>query len=306
MRILITGTGGLLGLNLALELSRQHTVVGADRKALVNQQAFEARQVDLLAPNAVSQLLETAQPDAIIHCAALANVDACESQPEFAARLNAVLPGMLAAEAARLGVQLVHISTDAVFDGQEGGYTEEDPVNPLSVYAQTKLDGERAVFAAMPEAVVTRLNLFGWSASADRSLAEFFYYSLAAGRPLKGFTDVHFCPVLVNDLAKVFVEIFKQRLSGLYHLVSPVCMTKYDFGVAIAERFGFDPDQIEPVSVNDFGLKAARSPRLTLDTSKLSAALGQPLPDVRAGLERFYQLHQQGYPQMLRQMLVAE
>jgi len=304
MRILITGTGGLLGLNLALELSKQHTVIGADRKALSAQDIFESHQIDLLVPGAVSQLMDAAEPDAIIHCAALANVDACESEPELASLMNGELPGLFARQASRDGVQLVHISTDAVFDGEKGNYTEEDRTNPLSVYAKTKLDGERSVLEAMPEAVVTRVNLFGWSASGTRSLAEFFYHNLAAGKPLKGFTDVHFCPILVNDLADIFAEIFQQGLSGLYHLVSPECMTKYDFGVTIAQKFGFDPDQIEPVSVEDFGLKAARSPLLTLNTAKLSAALGHPLPDVRAGLERFYQLEQSGYPTRLKQLVV--
>jgi dTDP-4-dehydrorhamnose reductase len=304
MRILVTGTGGLLGLNLALELSRQHTVIGADRKALLVKDAFEALQVDLSTPQAVSKLVEESQPEAIIHCAALANIDACESDPVMASQMNAELPGWIAAEAARVGSQLVHISTDSVFDGLEGGYTEDSPTNPLSVYSQTKLDGEGAVFAAMPEAVVTRVNLFGWSASGNRSLAEFFYHNLAAGKTVKGFTDVYFCPILVNDLADVFIEIFQQHLSGLYHLVSPVCMTKYAFGLAIAEKFGFDPEQIMPVSVNEFGLVAARSPLLTLKNEKLTQALGHALPDVHAGLERFYQLRQQGYPEKLAQMVL--
>ncbi len=303
MKILITGSSGLLGLNLALELSADHQVVGADRNLLASKPYFESVGVDLLAPDAVVRLMDDIRPDAVIHCAALANIDACESDPEVAQRLNAWLPGEIAARCAEHGAQLVHISTDAVFDGKVGGYTEEDTPNPLSVYAQTKLDGEESVFSAMPEAAVTRINIFGWSATANRSLAEFFYYGLAAGKPLKGFTDVCFCPLLVDDLAGVFARIFEKQLSGLYHLVSPVGLSKHEFGVRIAEMFGFDPAVIEPVRVADFGLKAARSPLLTLDTSKLSQALGQPLPDVFDGLERFYQLHQQGHPEKLKAML---
>lgn len=303
MKFLITGTSGLLGLNLALELSPEHEVIGADRNPLASQQYFETIGVDLLVSDAVPQLLDEVQPDAVIHCAAMANVDICESEPEAAHLVNAWLPGEIAAHTSQRGVQLVYISTDAVFDGVTGGYTEEDTPNPLSTYAQTKLDGESAVISAMPEAVVTRVNLFGWSAVGNRSLAEFFYSNLAAEKPLKGFTDVIFCPVLVNDLAAVFKEIFEKKLSGLYHLVSPVGLSKYAFGVRIAEMFGFDPAAIEPAKVADFGLKAPRSPLLTLDTSKLSQALDQPLPDVFDGLERFYQLHQQGHPEKLQAML---
>jgi dTDP-4-dehydrorhamnose reductase len=300
MKILITGSSGLLGVNLALELSRTHTITGADRNPLSGQDAFDAVAVDLLERGTVPALLDQVEPDAVIHCAAIANVDACETDPEAAARMNAELPGTVAEESARRGIQMVHISTDGVFDGETGGYTEEDVPNPLNVYAQTKLDGERAVLEAMPGGVVARINIFGWSAAGNRSLAEFFYYSLAEGKTLKGFTDVYFCPILVNHLAGVFEEILQNKLSGLYHLVSPACLTKYDFGVEIATRFGFGPTAIEPVQVADFGLKAARSPRLMLDTSKLSTALGHPLPEVYAGLDRFYQLHQQGYPPKLR------
>ena len=304
MRILITGAGGLLGLNLAVELTKDHTVIATDRKNIDGGELFTSYQIDLLEADAAEKLLDETEPDAVIHCAALADVDACEENPALAARLNAEVPGAFARAAASRGVQLVQISTDSVFDGQDGGYTEEDTPNPLSVYAQTKLEGERKVFAAMPGAVVTRVNLFGWSASGNRSLAEFFYYNLKAGNPLKGFVDVHFCPVLVNDLAGVFLEILDQGLRGLYHLVSPVCLTKYDFGAAIAERFGFEPGAIEPVLVAEFGLKAARSPMLTLDTTKIQKALGKPLPDVNAGLDRFYDLHRQRYPERLNQMVL--
>jgi len=302
MKILITGSSGLLGLNLALELSAAHAITGADRNPLTGQEAFEALPVELLEPGAIPALLDRVEPDALIHCAAMANVDACESDPELAARMNADLPGEIAAQTAKRGIRLVHISTDAVFDGQTGGYTEESPTNPLSVYAKTKLDGERRVLDEMPEAVVTRVNLFGWSSVGTRSLAEHFYYGLVEGRRLKGFTDVYFCPILVNHIAGVFEEILDKNLSGLVHLVSPECLTKYDFGVEIASRFGFDPEAIEPIQVADFGLKAVRSPRLVLDTTRLSTALGHPLPDVYAGLERFVQLRKEGYPQMLHSL----
>jgi len=306
MRILITGAGGLLGLNLALELSGTHQVIAVDRKALSLPRGTQSIQADLLTKGSLPALLDQAKPDAVVHCAALANVDACEDDPVFSHQINAELPGELAAECARRGVRLVHISTDAVFDGERGGYTEDDQPNPLSVYAQTKLDGERLVLEAYPQAVVTRVNLFGWSASGSRSLSEFFYHGLEAGRPLKGFTDVTFCPVLVNDLAQVFLEIFVKRLSGLYHLVSPAGLTKHAFGVAIADMFGYDPARIEPVRVADFGLKAARSPNLTLDVSRLTAALGRTLPDVHSGLKRFYELHQQGHPQWIAQMVAQQ
>ena len=161
MRVMITGARGLLGLNLALQIAQEHTVIGVDKLDLLQPDSFEMLQADLLEEDAVPKALDHAQPDWLIHCAALANVDACEDDPEFAHRLNAELPGVIAAETAQRGVRMVHISTDAVFDGKTGDYTEEDTPSPLSVYAQTKAESERLVAEANPEAVIFIKRIIG-------------------------------------------------------------------------------------------------------------------------------------------------
>jgi dTDP-4-dehydrorhamnose reductase len=115
-----------------------------------------------------------------------------------------------------------------------------------------------------------------------------------------GFTDVLFCPLLVNDLARVLLKMLEKDLSGLYHAVGGRCLSKYDFGIALANRFGFDRNLIAPASVLDGGLKAARSPNLTLRTDKLAQALGEPLPEVFGGLERFYEQFLEGYPEKIQ------
>jgi dTDP-4-dehydrorhamnose reductase len=301
-KILITGASGLLGINLALEAAKEHSVIGLVNNQRVQTKSFQVLQADLLTSGAVERILNQTQPDWVIHCAALANVDACEAEPARAYQLNTEVPHILAKHVARGGARLLHVSTDAVFDGQRGQYSEEDKPNPLSTYAKTKLDGELAVAQTDPTAIIARVNLFGWSISGKRSLAEFFYYNLKANKPLKGFTDVYSCPLLANDLANIFLEMLALELQGLYHVVSSECGSKYDFGLQIAGKFGLNESLIEPISVMDAGLKAARSPRLTLRTEKLKQALGKPLPNLSAGLDRFYTLYQQGYPQNLKQL----
>ncbi|MGD9093846.1 MAG: SDR family oxidoreductase [Anaerolineales bacterium] len=302
MRILVTGASGLLGLNLALEAAKDHDVVGIIKDHPIKTDTFTVLQTDLLAPGAVEDLLDQSQPDWIIHCAALANVDACETDPLLAQKLNSELPRKLATYVGRGGARLLHVSTDAVFDGQRGGYSEQDMPNPLSVYARTKLDGERAVVESNPDAIIARVNLYGWSLSGKRSLAEFFFNNLSGGIGVSGFTDVFFCPLLVNDLADIFLKMLDSGLSGLYHVLSPECISKYQFGTAIAQKFGFDQQLITPTSVESGGLRAKRSPRLTLRVDKLTQALGEPPPDLSTGLDSFYTLYQQGYPQKLRQL----
>ncbi len=307
MRILVTGASGLLGLNTALEAARSgHEVFGTAHSHALRTEEFQVLYADLLAPGAVERILDQTRPDWVIHCAALAVVDACEADPELAVKLNRDLPAQLAKNVARGGARLVHVSTDAVFDGLRGDYTEEDVPRPLSVYARTKLAGEQAVAEHHPQAAIARVNLYGWSLSGKRSLAEFFFYNLQARKPVMGFTDVYFCPLLANDLAQILLKILAAGLSGLYHVVSSQAITKYDFGVAVARRFGFDEGLIAPVSVEQGGLKAARSPRLTLRADRLAKALHEPLPAVSPGLEHFYRLYRQGYPQELFRMRGGE
>jgi dTDP-4-dehydrorhamnose reductase len=302
MRILITGASGLLGLNLALETARRHTVFGTVNRNDLKTDLFTVIQTNLLAPGAVERLLERTQPEWVIHCAALANLDACETDPLLAKQLNTELPEKLAGHVARSGARLLHVSTDSVFDGLRGSYTEEDIPHPVGVYSRTKLEGELAVSRADPHAIIARVNLYGWSLTGNRSLAEFFFNNLSQHRQVMGFTDVFFCPLLVNDLAAIFEKMFELNFHGLYHVVSSQSLSKYDFGVRLARRFDLDSGLINPTSVTQSGLKAARSPILTLSSVKLALALGESLPGISTGLDRLFTLYQQGYPQMLRNL----
>ncbi|HSB66904.1 MAG TPA: SDR family oxidoreductase [Anaerolineales bacterium] len=302
MRILITGASGLLGLNLALDTTRRHTVFGTVHQHPLKTKAFTVIQSDLLAPGAVEYLLESTQPDWVIHCAALANLEACEADPLQAQKMNTELPRTLAKHVARSGARLVHISTDAVFDGLRGNYTEEDPPTPACVYSATKLAGEQAVAEGDPTAIIARVVFFGWSLSGTRSLAEFFFHNLSQGKPVMGFTDVLFCPLQVNDLAEILIRMLEMKLCGLYHVVSSESLSKYEFGMRLADRFKLDGNLIQPTSVYQSGLKAVRSPNLTLRSDKLAQALKQPLPSISTGLDKLYTLYQQGYPQFLQSL----
>jgi len=310
-RILITGASGLLGLNTAIEAAAGHQVFGQVNGRLLdgkqaNFASFEIIQADLLAPGAVQRLLDQTRPDWVIHCAALAIIDACEKDPQQARQLNTEVPRQLARAVARGGARLLHVSTDAVFDGVSGNYSEGDPPNPLSIYAHTKLEGELAVADENPDAIIARVNLFGWSLFGRRSLAEFFFNNLAAGKTCMGFTDVFFCPLLANDLGLLFLEMLDAGLSGLYHAVSSECISKYEFGRRLAHIFGLRAELVIPTSVYDSGLLAARSPNLTLSTQKLASALNKPNPNLSTGLEKLFTQYQQGYPQKLSRMHLSD
>ncbi len=298
--ILITGASGLLGINLAQETMAEHEVIAVDRGKLVNA-PFKILNGDLLNAGVLDSALDSAQPEWLINCAALADLEACEDNPDLARRLNIDLPAQMAKACKARGISFVHISTDAVFDGEKDGfYTEEDAPNPLGVYSKTKLDSEYAVFSENENAIVARVNFYGWSLGGRRSLAEFFFHNLTNNKSMSGFTDVVFCPMLVNDTSRILVKMLKKKLSGLYHLVGVQAMSKYQFGVEVARRFSLKEGEISPKSILTSSLTARRAHNLCLSTHKLSTDLGESLPEFSTGLREFYTQYEQGYPQKIR------
>jgi dTDP-4-dehydrorhamnose reductase len=300
MRLLIIGASGLLGINLAMEATREHEVIGVDRGKLKSA-PFQVLRADILKMDEINSTLDATNPNWMVNCAALANLEKCEADPLQARNLNIDLPGELATVCAKRNIHFVHISTDSVFDGtREGAYTEEDEPSPPGVYSQTKLDGERVVEQANPQAIIARVNFYGWSLDARRSLAEFFVNNLSEGKNVNGFTDVIFCPIWVNHLSRLLIEMLKKNLHGLYHVVGAQPMSKYHFGIEIARRFGLRESLISPQSVLSSGLTAKRSHNLWLSTHKLSTDLEHEIPRFSTGLDGFYTQFQQSYPQKIR------
>jgi len=239
MRYLVTGASGLLGLNLCLWLAKEHEVTGVIHCPELKNAPYPVVVTDLSQGDECKRVIDTVKPDRIIHTAAMAIVDECERQPDRAMRVNGELPGRIARLAKGKGIQFLHISTDAVFDGQKGGYTENDQPNPLGVYARTKLIGEQEVERENPESIIARVNFYGFSLRGNRSLAETFLWNLESGKEMNGFTDVFFCSLYVMTLQKI-VQMLDQQLKGLFHTVSRECVSKYEFGVRLARKFGFN------------------------------------------------------------------
>lgn len=301
-RILVTGASGLLGSNLALQAAARYEVVGLTHQNPLPNAGFETLQADLLAPGAIAGVLDAAKPDWVVHCAALADIDACERQPELARQLNTELPSQLAKETARRNLRLAHISTDAVFDGTKAPYKETDAPNPLSVYAKTKHRAELAVKAAHPHWLIIRPNLFGWSVNGAHSLAEFFYNSLSVEQAEKGYVDRLFTPLHVGFLSEIVLELLERDVHGIYHAGSRDSLSKYDFGVMIAQQFGFDEKLVRPAYAES---TAPRSDDLRLNVSRLSQALGRSLPSAAEGVQRLYDELHNGHRQTLQAMALA-
>lgn len=263
------------------------------------------RQANLIDFATTRELLLELRPDTIIHCAAATNLDWCESHAEESEQLNVHASSLLSEIARDLKAQFIYISTDAVFDGTRGNYSEMDKPCPLNVYARTKLAGEHAVLERHGSALIVRVNIYGWNAQQKLSLGEWFLKQLQEEKEVPGFTDVTFCPILVNDLAGVLLRMLDRGLSGLYHLAGSERISKYEFGRCVAKTFGLDPAKVVPSRIVEAKLKARRSLDISLNTTKISQTMGVEMPSVEAGLRRFRALYDEGYPAQLKSYLAA-
>lgn len=286
-RLLITGASGLLGGNLVRDFASQHDVSGVYHSHRLVVKGAKMIRADLSDPELVGRVVGKVQPEILIHCAAATDVDRCERDEAWAWQLNRDMAAQVAQQAARVGAKMIHISTDAVFDGQDAGYDEEATPEPINVYGESKLAGEGAVQDANRDALVLRTNLFGLSVSGrQRGLLAWFRRRLEAGEPTPGFGDVWFSPILVNTLGEWLLELAEADVRGILHVGGGTCMTKYEFGREVARSFGLDPGLVRRSTVDEAGLEAPRPRRLCLDSSKAADLLGRRLPEVSDGLER--------------------
>ncbi|MDP4803548.1 MAG: sugar nucleotide-binding protein, partial [Candidatus Nanopelagicales bacterium] len=200
MKVLVLGSSGFLGSYLGFALPKMgHEVSGASRNPVAY---FPANQVKEGLDD-YSEMIRSGDYQLVINCVAVASHEACESDPEMAETVNARFPGIWASVAAQAGARFVHISTDAVFDGSRAElYTESDETAPESAYGRTKVQGEQAVLAANPDALVLRVNFFGWSRSKNSGILDFFVNAFTHHTSITGFQDYVVSSLYMGDLAE--------------------------------------------------------------------------------------------------------
>lgn len=271
MRILLTGRNGQTGWELERILPALGEVTATDRSTL-----------DLAQPDAIRRAVRETKPGVIINAAAYNAVDKAESERDLAMRVNATCPGVLAEEARRLGALLVHYSTDYVFDGQKDSpYTEADAPGPLSHYAHTKLEGERAVAASGCRNLTLRTSwVYGPRAA---NFYQLIRRKADANEPMRMVDDQTSVPTTSAFLAAYTVELLRRDASGLLHLVPSGKATRFEFAREVAAVLR-SSSRVDPARTADFPSPARRPAYSVLDNGKTAAVLGAALPHWRVPL----------------------
>lgn len=216
--------------------------------------------------------ISSVSPNVIIHTAAMTNVDGCENDNEQALMVNRDLASTYAEAAYRHGISFVHISTDHLFDGYTPMIDETAPCTPVNNYGRSKWMGERAVLEANPNALVLRLNFFGWGPKYRPSFSDWIINSLSNKAEISLYENVYFTPLYVGDVIRSAHELMAQKAQGIYHLTSNDRLSKYDFGMKLAKAFELD---VRLISSDQYDTEKGvpRPLDMSLDNTKIRKAL---------------------------------
>lgn len=292
-RLLITGVSGLLGSNLAYALRDKYSILGLYHTHEFAMKGIQVQEADILSSNSIKNVFSQFTPEVVIHCAAAANVDYCEDHRDVANQVNVIGTRVIVDCLKGVKAKFVYISTDSVYDGIKGNFSEDDLVLPLNYYGMTKYGGEQEALKCA-DALIARTNIIGWNVCDKLNLAEWILDALMHYKQIGGVTDVWFSPIYTFELAKLLDMSIARDLNGVYNIAGSGFMTKYDFACSLAQRFNLDGSLIRPVSVSECVFKAKRGHNLSLNTEKLAKDIGIPIPVVEKMIDLFYQDYNSG------------
>jgi len=280
MRIVITGSNGLLGQKIVrICLDRGLNFIATSKGDNRNPDCPEHLYfpMDITNKLEINALFESYYPTHILHTAALTNVDYCEAHPEECEEVNVQATKLLFAAAVQFEAHFQLLSTDFVFDGQQGNYRETDAVNPLSVYARSKVHAEEVLQGAAHTnwSIVRTIIVYGEGHQLSRSnIVLWAIESLQAGKEMTIVNDQFRMPTWADDLAWACLEIIRREKTGIFHISGPELVSIYALVTRIALFYGLPTDGIQPVSSTTLSQAAARPPKTGFDLTKAREALG--------------------------------
>lgn len=289
-RILLTGSNGLLGQKLVHKLRERDdveliaTARGANR--LLAQDGYTFLSMDIEDRSSVDEVIDRVRPDHIIHTAAMTNVDACELEHEACDRANVLAVEHLVRAAERHRAHFIHLSTDFIFNGEDGPYYEDATPDPVSYYGHSKLKGEQIVMASgLQWAILRTVLVYGVVDNMSRSnIVLWAKGALEKGNPINVVNDQVRCPTLAEDLADGCILAVDRHATGIYNICGKDALSIIAIVEAVADHYGLDKRLINPVSSTTLNQPAKRPPRTIMPIDKAMRELGYRPHSFREGI----------------------
>ena len=292
-KILITGISGFLGWNLVHRLKNQYQIYGTCLDNPVSIPGVETFTVDLSDWSKIERLCQAVNPTVIVHTAAFSNPDYCELHHKEALTLNTFATRELAKAANRLGSKLIYTSTDFVFDGRRGEYSEADDPAPINYYGKTKFLGELEIMNHCSHYVTLRIGtLYGRGNGIRPNFFETMKKQLIAGEKPSCIEDQYRTFLFIGDAVQAISQLMAEKtLKGLFHLGGPEKASRFQFAEKLCATLGAPACLIEKVRLADSTSAAARPPDCSLNSTKIKKVLDLNLSSISQALDRLCDHH---------------
>lgn len=268
-KIVFLGGSSLLSVNWVKCITNSWDVFLFMNKRIIN--IGGTKSVKLMYPieKFLKVQLEKISPKIIVNCVALTSIEKCQNEKQNAEHTNVKFPTTVAKICKKIGVKLVHISTDHLFKGDKSFYKEEDTPSPQNYYAKTKAEAEKKIIQVNKSSLIVRTNFFGWGTSYRKSFSDFIIENLRKKIQIKLFRDVFFTPIYIDELVRLIHILIERNEKGIFNVVSSERLSKYDFGLKIAKILSLPSNLISSASIHEFDHLTKRPLDMSLSNLKL-------------------------------------
>ena len=287
-KICVTGGNGLLGIKLLAEGSGKYSLVSIDVQTnpLAEFNNMKYIQGDITDQEGILSILLDEKPDCIINTAAFTHVDRCESQKDEAWNVNVDGARNVALACQSLGIKMIHLSSDYVFDGRDGPYDENAEPNPISFYGKTKWESEKEVSKILSDIVIARTTvLYGFFPGIRKNFVTWLIDELRNQNRISIVADQYGTPTLADDLAQALLVLFEKGKQGIYNTVGSEWINRFNFAQKVAEVFELNSKLIQETTSNQLKQPALRPLKGGLKIDKIRLETGFEFSSVSEGLE---------------------
>ena len=289
----------MLGLNWGCQVAADHEVHLALHSRQVDVPWAMSKVLPLDSVDEIKAFIEEVRPTCLIHTAGLTSIELCEKDPALAKLINTDYAINVAAACRDMKVPMVHISTDNLFDGTNPMVDETQTINPVNVYGKSKADAESGILEILDDSIIVRTNFYGWGPSYKYSFSDTIINSLRSGKTVSLFEDVHYTPILISELILAVHLLLESPQRGIFNICSDQRLSKYEFGIHLANVFNFDISLIRKNRLSELKHLVNRPYDMSMSNKKICEILGRKIGDITTHLNT---LKQQEFSNKVRGM----
>jgi len=298
--VLILGGSSLLAINWAVANRDTFDIfIGINRRQ-IDINGVKSISIDMESVDEIKKIINKINPLFIVNSIGLTNIETCESNPKLAELTNVKIVSNIAEATNYSNKQLIHISSDHLFQGNQSFLSEDAKAHPLNTYAKTKVEAEKIVLNKNSHNLIIRTNFYGWGSSYRKSFSDFVIQNLRENQRVYLFKDIYYSPILIKRLVAFIIELFNKNAIGIFNIVSDDRISKYEFGLMVASEFNLNKELIIPILFSD-NLNLVERPRdMSLSNKKISKFINCKIGSVADDLKRLKAEEENGIAQELK------